>query len=210
MKHVRPHFVFNQLGDKDRMVTMSLPFQHSVTSMIERAVLLTLVKLVEPKRIFEFGTYLGEMTRMFAENTEAQIFTLDLGHGCTSEKLDGFEQKNLAKGIEQGRLYADRPYRGRITELFGDSTMFNFRPYEGSMDFILIDGGHHIDVVRKDTENAFQLCSRSGKRCIVWHDYGNPEYEITEYLDRLSEDYPLVHVEDTKYVYWFDDASSCG
>ena len=99
-------------------------------------------------------------------------------------------------------MFHDSDQHERITELFGDSTTFDFTILIGQMEFILIDGGHHIDVVHSDTENALKLLSPNAPACIVWHDYQNPAYEITGYLDRLSENLPLFHVEETKYVFY--------
>ncbi|MBI2353857.1 MAG: class I SAM-dependent methyltransferase [Deltaproteobacteria bacterium] len=208
MNHIRPHKVFNLLGEEDRMARINLPFQHSVTSMLERAILASLLKVIAPRTIFEFGTYLGETTLMFAENSSAQIFTLDLGAACDSELLDGYEQKNLGQSLCQKKLFDDASHRERIVELFGDSTQFDFAPYREAMDFILIDGGHHMQVVRSDTENAFCMITKDRPACIVWHDYRNPNYQITEYLDELSDAIPLFHVEETKYVFSFHNGAT--
>lgn len=207
MNHLRPHKIFNLLDENDRMASISLPFQYSVTSMLERGILISLVKAVCPQTIFEFGTYLGEMTRMFAENSSAHIFTLDLGAEFSSGKLDGYEKKNLSQSLQQKKMFHDMNGQNRITELFGDSTTFDFNTYLGKMDFILIDGGHYIDVVRSDTENALKMLSSQHQSCIVWHDYKNPAYEITDYLDKLSEEIPLYHIEETNYVFFINNSS---
>lgn len=50
-----------------------------------------------------------------------------------------------------------------------------------------------------DTQNALAMMDRSKPSCILWHDYGNPEYpELTPYFDELSTELDMVHVEDTK------------
>jgi len=208
MNHIRPHRIFNMIGEEDRLAHICLPFQHSVTSMLERAILVSLLKVTDPRTIFEFGTYLGETTLMFAENSQSRIFTLDLGAAFDSELLDGYEQKNLGQSLRQKKLFDSSPARDRIVELFGDSTQFDFASYLGGMDFILIDGGHHIQVVRSDTENALAMISPDRPACIVWHDYCNPAYQITEYLDGLSDSMPLFHVEETKYVVSFRNVAS--
>ena len=38
--------------------------------------------------------------------------------------------------------------------------------------------------------------------CIVWHDYGNPHYKITDYLEALSHQFELSHVAETSYVFF--------
>jgi hypothetical protein len=202
---IRPHAIFDLVPAEDKAAVLCLPQKTSVTSMLERGILLGILKAVKPQAIFEFGTFLGETTFMLAENSTARVFTLDLGFDFESPILDGFEQKNLTGHRTNKKQFEDRSCAGRVTQLLGDSTLFDFSPYIGQMQFILIDGGHQMDVVIKDTENSLALLDVSKPACIIWHDYTNPHYQITEYLDKLSENMRLFHVQETKYVVFFND-----
>ena len=52
---------------------------------------------------------------------------------------------------------------------------FDFADYYGKYDMVFIDGDHHYDSVKKDTETAFKLL-KDNRSIIVWHDYGlDPE-----------------------------------
>ena len=202
MHCLRPHTIFDLLDENEKLATIPLPGKHSLTSMLERAILTALVKLGRPETIFEFGTYIGETTTLLALNSKATVFTVDLDEITAKTPLDDFEKKNFATGRQGEKMFHGLAETGRIKELHGDSTTMDLSRFTGQIDFILIDGGHHIDVVASDTEQAFKML-RGGKRgFIVWHDYKNPRYEITGFLDRLSRDIALYHVEETTYVFY--------
>ncbi|SKA92852.1 Methyltransferase domain-containing protein [Prosthecobacter debontii] len=202
---IRPHRIFDLVPAEEKSAVICLPQKKSLTSMLERGILLSLAKAVKPQRIFEFGTYLGETTFMLAENTEAEVFTLDLGESYDSPQLDNFEKNNLAQHRSNQKQWEIRECGKRVTQLLGDSTLFDFSSYHGSIQFVLIDGGHQTEVVIKDTENALALLDRSKPGCVIWHDYNNPHYEITQYLDGLSESLKLFYIEETKYVVYFNE-----
>lgn len=45
--------------------------------------------------------------------------------------------------------------------------------------------------------------------CIAWHDYGNPNYpDNTNYLNNLSEELSIFHVEETMVCFCLKNASS--
>ncbi len=202
MHTLRPHRIFELLDSRDRIAAIPLPGKHSLTSMLERAILATLAKIVKPETIFEFGTFTGESTTLLALNSDATVVTLDLDNVQSSPLLDRFEARNLFLGNKHDKVFANLDLTQRIDCIKGDSTRIDLSRYGGRMDFILIDGGHHPDVVRSDTENAFRMLNRKRSACIVWHDYHNTRYRITEYLDALSVELNMYHVEDTSYVYY--------
>ena len=68
--------------------------------------------------------------------------------------------------------FQDEPKRARIHELFGDSITFDYAPYLGQHDVVLVDAGHKYDHVKSDTQNALRLLSAEGG-VIIWHDFPN-------------------------------------
>lgn len=195
MRRIRPHHVFSLVPAGLGRVTLDLPNRFAGEPLfLEKAILLALLRASAPRRIFEFGTYLGATAKMFKANApNAEVVTLDLpdGHPGSSPAADDAhliaESKPdlLAHGIRQIRC---------------DS---NDLPVEklGHFDFIWIDGGHDLRTLTSDTENAYRIRSASPHAVIAWHDYGNPKYpELTEFLDSLSEIRPLMHVEETLLV----------
>lgn len=204
MKHLRPHQVPDKVEGKDRLAAIYLIGHDSQTSMLERAILISLLKIIKPRKVFEFGTYMGETTLMLAANSEATVYSLDLDENLfeTQTKLDEVETVNIKKKFPHRLAFQETPFESRIKTLLGDSTTFDFSPYFQRMGLILIDGGHHIDVVKSDTQQAFKMLQPDNPGCIVWHDYGNPNYQITEFLDNLAKEIDLYHVIDTGYVFY--------
>jgi predicted O-methyltransferase YrrM len=205
MKHLRPHDVFDRVKREDRSSVICLPHVHSLTSMLERAILVSLLKLIKPCTVFEFGTYLGESTLMLAANSNAKVYTIDINNHLLHEldtKLDKFEEGNVQRHLNEQALFQETEYEGRIETIIGDSNNYDFSPFYNRIDFVLIDGGHHVEVVESDTQQALAMLSPKNPACIVWHDYGNPNYEITDCLDSLSGELELFHVAETGYVFF--------
>lgn len=41
--------------------------------------------------------------------------------------------------------------------------------------------------------------------CIVWHDYGNPEFpELTAYIENLATTKQIYHVENTMLAFYLN------
>ena len=210
MNHLRPHKIFDNVAEIDRLATICLPQRDSMTSMLERAILISLLKIIKPRKIFEFGTYLGEATLNLAANSKANIFSLDLGENHLEEaktKLNEVEFSYVTTRFPTKLAFQDTQYERRIETLLGDSTTFDFSPYFHQMNFIVIDGGHQLEVVRSDTQQAFKMLHQDNPGCIIWHDYGDPRWQITDYLDDLSNEVDLYHVLETAYVFFLNN---CG
>jgi predicted O-methyltransferase YrrM len=129
-----------------------------------------LCRLIEPKRIFEIGTLHGSSALQMAVNApEAEVFTLDLegpAHLSTTE----IDRRHVAEGQKRTLVFAGLPEEQRIKTLYGDSAIFDFSPFENSIDLFYIDGAHSYEYVKNDTMKALK-CVREGG-IIAWHDYG--------------------------------------
>jgi hypothetical protein len=119
------HFIFAQSNLFNRDV--------KVTRSMETHFLSTLVKELNPKTIFEIGTYNGFTTLHLAVNSpqSCQIFTLDLPPDYDVTKVGTSSYDDLLviklsqKTINQ-RFYKKHPLENKITELYGDSATFDF------------------------------------------------------------------------------------
>jgi hypothetical protein len=140
--------------------------------------LMALVKLSianSSRSIFEIGTFDGRTTLNLAANTspEAKVFTLDLPR----EKM-GNAQGTISKAdipyidkTMSGARFVGSKYEHKITQLYGDSAVFDFSDYYDNIDFVFVDGAHTYDYLINDTDRAVKML-RSGKGAIAWHDYG--------------------------------------
>jgi len=205
MFHIRPHQVLNLVNPQERKFLMWLPTSGWAMTTLETSILVALLKLTKPRNVFEFGTFHGETTRILAANMgdpDGKIFTLDL------EKMDGvvFEgrDKILAEeAVASKRPFEDPEYAARIKQLLDDSMLFDFAKFAGQINFVLVDGNHNVNYVKKDTQNAMLMLTTNESACMVWHDYGNPHHpDLTRYLNDLSNEIPLYHVEETMLVFY--------
>ena len=207
MYHLRPYKLFTlfEAPTEERLAQVPLPSRRGLggISLLETFLLVTAVRIVGAKRIFEFGTFLGSTTFNLALNTpdDAKIFTLDL-------------DKPSAKGLDQDACdapltgihlsagpnldFSRSSVRHKIETLFGNSREFDGSPWAGSIDLAFIDGGHDVPTASADTNNAFKMARTDRPSCVLWHDYRNKEcVALTDYLDGLSENHEIYHVEDT-------------
>jgi hypothetical protein len=207
MKHIRPHQFFGlyEAPTAERMVQVPLPNRPGLggLTLLETFIVLAAAKSISAKRIFEFGTFLGRTTLALATNMpeDTHIFTLDLDERQALE----IEHNPLEAPITAIHLTAlstldfdGSEFRHKITTLFGDSTKFDYSPWSRSIDLVFIDGGHEVPTVSSDTKNAIAMMSDKNPSCVLWHDYGNPDYpSFKDYLDNLSETIDIFHIEGT-------------
>lgn len=159
-------------------------------------VLLRVLRWVQPKRIFEIGTFQGTTTAHILVNSEAEIFTLDMPRDLATQ-VNGYSREDLGllqQREEIGRRYRSLNTNGRVHQLFCDSRTFDYKPYSGSMDLVLVDACHLFDYVMRDSQNAFQLLSESG--AILWHDFAN-SIDVNRACKLLAKQEPIFHLEGT-------------
>jgi predicted O-methyltransferase YrrM len=167
-------------------------FQTGNVTLEELAALSFIVKERDPGAVFEMGTFDGRTTLNIALNTGegAKIYTLDLPR----EKLNATKlpvtsgDRDLIDKETSGARFALRREAGKITQLYGDTAVFDFAPYEDRMDLVFIDASHSYEYVLNDSRIAFKLL-RNGKGTVLWHDYGSCG-EVTEALNELYRTRP--------------------
>ncbi|THD70590.1 class I SAM-dependent methyltransferase [Phenylobacterium sp.] len=218
--HIKPKVVFMKIeaGDPTPVsMKINVPSSNigSVT-LLEAATLVSLVKLVKPRKIFEFGTFLGYSTSLLVENSadDCAVYSLDLGDSHVSGKpLDSFAEADLRSDGDindeylrgaQGALgphytrslsAADKP---RLCLLQQDSRTFDPAAHglDGSVDIVFVDGGHDTETVTIDTANARKMIGDSG--LIVWHDFNsNIHDDVTTFVKGLAKHEVVVCIQHT-------------
>ncbi len=203
MLHIRPSKIFD-LAPEDtlaRMVHVKIP-RRTENWLIETVLLITAMKAVKARRIFEFGTFKGATTLNLAMNAlpGAEIFTFDLDPALAGKiGQDKTHAEISRQHFETSRMEFDGVFHS-ITQIKGESSTFDPRPY-GAMDFVFVDGGHDQKTILADTSHAFRMQPKA----IAWHDYGNPDYpDVKACLDK--EIMPVYHVEESRLCFWFEDS----
>lgn len=212
MNEIRPYQLF-RLFDAPanaRDVRVQAPCRRGYGSLtlLETMVLLASLKAVEAKRVFEFGTFLGGTTLNLALNVpeDGQVFTLDLEDDAKMDQHVEDLRITATRRAASNLDFKGSSVESKITELRGDSTKFDYRPWRNSIDLSFIDGGHDLTTVISDTANAFAMSKANAPSTILWHDYKNDAYpELSAYLDNLSQERTIFHVGDTMICVWFND-----
>ena len=162
-----------------------------------------ITRWIAPQSVFEFGTFNGNTTLQMTLNTPegCEVFTLNLPADHSETKLESSAQDKMVQPnvAGSGQAFKDQPERSRIHELFGDSATFDYLPYHGRCDLVLVDAGHEYDYVKSDTQNAMRLLVAEGG-VIVWHDFPNAP-GVYAWLEERSREYSIYHIENTRLAF---------
>ena len=131
------------------------------TMPIDIALLKALARKYQVQNYFEIGTWRGESVANVADVVPHCVTLnlplkdiIELTHNQEYADLHCFFSKNL----------------NNVEQVFGNSMNFDFSKHFGRYDMIFVDGDHHYEAVKKDTQTAFKLL-KNDNSIIVWHDY---------------------------------------
>ena len=182
-------------GLRDVAVDMGeITYSQSGMGPYEQYVLCGLASLIQPGRIFEIGTFEGATTLLLARAApSAEVLTLDLAPGIPIA-AEVAHEREAVNSARIGVRFRDAGESGRIVQLLGDSTTFDFSPWFDSCDLVLVDGSHAREAVASDTANAMNLIHDSGT--IIWDDYLPGWPGVVAAVDELR-DRRIVHLANT-------------
>jgi hypothetical protein len=169
------------------------PLQDSI-DLQELFIICSILKFASSKNILEIGTYDGNTTLNLAVNSgpDAKITTIDLPLDWNGEyelKVPDI-YKNATPRSTVGRQYKEyKEYETKINQVYTDSAKLDWNKIPSPFDFVMIDGCHHYNYVRTDTNNALQHVTNGG--IIVWHDYGMIK-DVSEVVDDVCKS-KVVH-----------------
>ncbi len=199
MIHIRPHKLFGLLPDSTagRIAHVKIP-RRTECFLLETFLLIAAGKIVNARRIFEFGTFRGAMTLNLALNfPNSHILTYDLDPAFIPAQDEPHAEITKQHFAAERMEFEEIEHSASIVELMGDSRNADLDGLD-PVDLVFVDGGHDMETLKADTRNALNMADG----CVAWHDYGNAEYpDVKTYLDSLS--IPLVHVEESRLCFWF-------
>jgi predicted O-methyltransferase YrrM len=208
---IDPLFAENELGvSRDIEVRFLGGASPSSPSTMESWILAVLSK--RALNMFEFGTCTGHTTYVWGLNSseQAKITTLTLtpDHFDSYQVEEGDDQNDMLNARNESRfqdfLYSNTPVEHKITQLFGDSKIFDPSPYENSMDLIFIDGSHAASYVMSDTSKALRMLKPGG--IILWHDYhAHITPGVFKTLNTLCDQLNLKRITNTTLAYHRND-----
>jgi predicted O-methyltransferase YrrM len=150
------------------------------------AALTALALSTKAEQIFEFGTYTGVATRQLATSCPtATIHSIDF-------PIDA------AAHFTPGQAFHGTPEAERITQLYGDSSSFDFAPFYNQMDLVFVDAGHEYGDVSIDSANALKMVKSTG--IVVWDDYTSWT-GVRRCINELQKELPIVHLAGTRLAF---------
>jgi predicted O-methyltransferase YrrM len=193
------HFI----GDEDIALTQPGVEEAGSVKIGELAAINGIIRVLKPQAIFEFGTYQGRTALNFALNSpeNCRIFTLDLPLELKQELATSLLERDrlFASNKNVGFLFSNslKEYSRKITQLSGDSRVYDFSEYVGEIDFVFIDGSHLEEDVVTDSINACEMV-RARRGVIAWHDY-SPASDVARALvtfeERIGRSGSIFHLE---------------
>lgn len=215
LRTIRPKVIFGMIEQQfpDENIefrSIMPPTDIGGLTLLEGALIASLVKLRGARNIFEFGTYKGATSVLLAANSEAdaRIVTLDIDpaeldlmHARNASGKASVDNDHYLRGVRahEGALYINRAeasLKSKITPILHDSMRFDIgaRGFAKRFDLIFIDGGHDYATVKSDSEKAFAMAADDA--IVVWHDYGSATHtDVTRYVNEFAEMHPITHVE---------------
>ena len=220
IKSIRPRIIF-ELAEKKiktiyRNINIDIPPSYiGSLTLLETSVLLTFVKCIKAKNIFEFGTYFGGTTKNLANNCDlnTKIYSLDID--SKNMKIDNsklnLKNKNYLKNEKINDHYLmklfkengafkikelNRSNQKKIKLINLDSLNFDGLKFKNKFDLIFIDGGHDLKTIKSDTINSNIMSKKDS--IIIWHDYNsNIHKSVTKFIKNYSNKKKIFFVENT-------------
>lgn len=181
--------------------------------MNELTYLCYLARSIPNAQIFEFGTSVGRTTLNLSLNVngQGQVFSLDLPRDYragTEELPYAAIQQSEVELYARARYIFEHPAPLPVTLLTGNSMKFDFSPYYERMDLIFIDGGHSLNVVAHDSEQAFRMLKPRGG-IIAWHDYWSFNCpEVVRSVNILADQHPISQLLGTRMAIFIKNGNN--
>jgi predicted O-methyltransferase YrrM len=179
--------------------------------VVPYTLLATITSALNPKKIFEVGTFRGATALTMALNAPyADIYTLDLPLEAAPD--EAAMVSHLSRGDQEwvrlsrtslGHAFLDHPVAERIHQLYGNSLNFQPPPELENTDLCFIDGGHSYECIQADTETALRILAPNG--VIVWDDYTWFVDGVSEYLNELRATLVLYRIAGSQFVLYRHD-----
>lgn len=160
----------------------------------DMALLVKLAKSMDGCSYFEIGTWRGESV----------VNVATVAKTCYTLNLSDEAMRQLGMPEDYIRLtgfFSNQ--KQNITQLRGNSFEYDFGALNKKFDLIFIDGDHHYESVKNDTEKVFKHLVHENS-IVVWHDYArNPETIRYDVLAGILDGLPkhlqpnLYHVGNT-------------
>jgi predicted O-methyltransferase YrrM len=163
-----PEVSFHDLAGGREITVKPFSFMEGGSIPTDLALLRILASRIQECRYFEIGTWRGESVANVS----------DVAKECVTLNLPAVTMKEM--GLPEDYIAQHAMYsKGlkNVIHLEGDSADFDFAGLKTKYDLVFIDGDHHYNAIKRDTENVFKHLVRN-RSIVVWHDYAFQPGEI--------------------------------
>lgn len=189
-----PVIEINQLFPDFNETATPYAYLSGATMPIDIALLKALARKYQVQNYFEIGTWRGESVANVA----------DVVPHCVTLNLPLKDIVELTHNQDYADLHCFfSKCLNNVQQIFGNSLDFDFSKHFGRYDMVFVDGDHHYEAVKKDTQTAFRLL-KDDKSIIVWHDYAlDPETIRWNVLSAILDGAPaekrghIYHISNT-------------
>ncbi|MEW6355236.1 MAG: class I SAM-dependent methyltransferase [Planctomycetota bacterium] len=194
-------------GIEDVDVTLIRAYDRELGTSVdlqEILVLSAIVRVTNPKRILEIGTYDGNTALNLAANSpaDALITTVDLPPDWDGNLGLAVPDPlvNVTDRTKTGSQFRNTVHANKITQVFCDSAKMDWSKLPVPFDMVLIDGCHYYDYVKTDTQNAMKHLKEDG--ILIWHDYGMME-DVSRAVDETAREIEVKPIQGTRLAVGF-------
>jgi predicted O-methyltransferase YrrM len=197
LRAISVHAVAELLGMRCELHDVTLPASVHVDPAY-CYVLAVIAAMLQPKRIVEFGTFLGWSTLTMALNAPlSQVFTVDLPDDASPSDLSSLnaQDKAFAASVrgKVGDAFKNHPCAGRVTQILANSLTLDITKHVEIADLIFVDGGHSYECVSADTRSALSVIRPGG--LVVWDDYAYYYPEVVRVVEDLARERPIYRID---------------
>jgi hypothetical protein len=216
---LRPKLFLKEIENRsDIPVSLNLLFPSSdigSLTTLEATMLASLIYIIEPRVIFEYGTFLGYSTALFLRNSNCKVFSIDLpndGSILNTEFSENVYQNDIENDSYLSTLQSrigEVYLRGMPSEYLSRLTLIkqnslNFKPAEWGLkscvDLIFIDGGHTTELISHDSITANEMAAKGS--IIIWHDYNSKIHgDVTRFVNEFSHNNTVYHIANTMLAF---------
>jgi predicted O-methyltransferase YrrM len=151
-----------------------------------------LARMIQPRKVVEFGTFRGGSTLAMASNmpAESHVVTVDIEPAQRKTHEHG-----LGTGLSEfdlGCLFRGTAYESMIEQRYCNTLQFQADDLIGKADLVFVDADHTYEFVKRDTAKAMTFVKPGG--WILWHDYTwEPENSECAGVTKAVNEFFLQH-----------------
>jgi|SRR5262252_476341 len=171
-------------------------FPNKYLGDVETAILVSLVKSVNPKVMIEIGVQEGRTAKIILDNVEGLQRYIGIDVLPDHEPTLECQRSEIPR---TAGIYAAPDERFWLLVCEGGSTRLGPQDLEPA-DCCFIDGDHSRAAVEHDSFLSRALVRPGG--IVIWHDAGNEAVEVTPVLEQLSgQGWPITAIEGSWLAY---------